>query len=509
MRLVGVAMAAALSLTPTQQRLLSRKDWESVGAQADTIEAAASCGFERPTKIQAMAFQSVARGEHVMIADQTGSGKTLAYLLPLVQRLRAEDGARERRELPSARAVVMAPTAELAAQVADVARAVSKAGASVRVRCITGGLGERDAVRSLRRSGGECDVLVVTPGRLAKLLDGGNLTLAATRYFVLDEIDILALADGGGLLRPVFAGRRDAQAATFTFVTATLPRQVEQQLKAEFDKLVVCKGPGLHKAPIGLEVSLVECDPRPETPRRRPTPNVLMPPVKAPPPRKKVTVHKDITKRPLPGIDDPTFDRKKAAAVDALTLGRAPTDGREEYSGQLVVPKRALVFCNTIESCRRVENALVREDRSQVARRVFPYHSAVAADARKDALGNFTDPALDSNKNAVPVVLVCTDRASRGVDFGALPVDHVVLFDWPHDPNEFLRRVGRTARAGRSGYATVLASGANLPLARKVVDACRKGRPILDDVDLRTLAAKKPPKKGKERTTRRKKGDWQ
>ena len=133
---------------------------------------------------------------------------------------------------------------------------------------------------------------------------------------------------------------------------------------------------------------------------------------------------------------------------------------------------RSLVFCNTIESCRRVENALKRADRRGRDRSLLAYHSALPADARRRNLGTFA--AASSRK---PAVLVCTDRASRGVDFDE-PVDLVVLFDWPRDPNEFLRRVGRTARCGRKGHATILAAGAYLPLAREVKAACDDGRPV-------------------------------
>ena len=78
---------------------------------------------------------------------------------------------------------------------------------------------------------------------------------------------------------------------------------------------------------------------------------------------------------------------------------------------------------------------------------------------------------------AAPAALVCTDRASRGVDFDGA-VDAVVLFDWPRDPNEFLRRVGRTARCGRPGVAVVLASGASRALATRVAAACAAGEPL-------------------------------
>lgn len=88
------------------------------------------------------------------------------------------------------------------------------------------------------------------------------------------------------------------------------------------------------------------------------------------------------------------------------------------------------------------------------------YHGALEASKRARALETFSAEA------AVDRVLVCTDRAARGVDFRNRPVDHVVLYDWPKDPAEYVRRIGRTCRAGRGGRVTVLAFGKQLPLAR-------------------------------------------
>jgi ATP-dependent RNA helicase DDX18/HAS1 len=75
----------------------------------------------------------------------------------------------------------------------------------------------------------------------------------------------------------------------------------------------------------------------------------------------------------------------------------------------------------------------------------------------------------DCNDDDVDYILICTDRAARGVDFDASPVDHVIIFDFPKDPAEYIRRVGRTARAGRSGTSTVFAYGWQLPIARSVM----------------------------------------
>lgn len=136
--------------------------------------------------------------QHLVIADQAGSGKTLAYLLPLIQAIRSEDArAGAPCTVPrSPRGVVITPTAELAAQVYRVAKAVSRAGAHVRVAAATGGQAdERGRARSLRtqREALEqgVDLLVATPGRFAELVRQGAVDLAAARGVVLDEVDVL------------------------------------------------------------------------------------------------------------------------------------------------------------------------------------------------------------------------------------------------------------------------------------------------------------------------------
>ena len=496
------------SSTTVSSRVLSQKTWEEIGASGEMVRAAGACGAGlRPTKIQALAYKVIARqGVDVIVAEQTGSGKTLAYTLPIAERLRREDAQQQSASEKSVRprVVVLAPTQELAAQVASTFRTAATV-APLRIRCLTGGADERDAARSLRRSGGLCDVLVATPGRLARLVDDEVVDLSRTTDVVLDEVDILALADGGEALKPL----RDLE-ARFIFVTATLPKFVEDQLKAEFPNVATCKGPGLHRAPLGLTVELVECDPPDQKQENLRSPNRRRPSSRETDlfleedellyEKRKVAKQRKTFTPPRSGDSEsyrgPTFEQKKESLLNVLRLGR-PSD----RSSRLVVPRRTLVFCNTIESCRRVENALLRADRRSKDRRVLAYHSALSPETRKANLEKFVDVNLDlverddkqmapprrrSNlrqEKAVPVVLVCTDRASRGVDFGASAVDHVVLFDWPRDPNEFLRRVGRTARAGRQGYATILAAGTNLPVARKVLAACKAGLPILDDID--------------------------
>ena len=126
--------------------------------------------------------------------------------------------------------------------------------------------------------------------------------------------------------------------------------------------------------------------------------------------------------------------------------------------------ERTLVFCNTVDSCRDVENFLRRNDRREKSYKVGCYHGALSPSKRNQDLASFS-----RREHNVDQILICTDRAARGVDFGGSIVDHVVIFDFPKDPAEYIRRVGRTARAGRSGISTVFAYGWQLPIARNIM----------------------------------------
>ena len=123
------------------------------------------------------------------------------------------------------------------------------------------------------------------------------------------------------------------------------------------------------------------------------------------------------------------------------------------------------MFCNKIESCRKLENYLNRTLGQGGAIDVLPHHAAIAPERRQANLQRFLAASGSSRRGPMAwhaaqaeqqLVLVCTDRASRGLDAGC---DHVVLFDFPRDPSEYLRRVGRTARGGGAGLVTVLVLG--------------------------------------------------
>ena len=133
---------------------------------------------------------------------------------------------------------------------------------------------------------------------------------------------------------------------------------------------------------------------------------------------------------------------------------------------------RTLVFCNKIETCRKLENVLSRQFRATHS--ILPAHGAIRDDLRTRNLEEFLEPATVADDRKI---LVCTDRASRGLDSNY--VEHVVLFDFPRDPSEYIRRVGRTARgaAGR-GVVTALVLGRQVGLARELVQRNERGLPV-------------------------------
>ena len=163
------------------------------------------------------------------------------------------------------------------------------------------------------------------------------------------------------------------------------------------------------------------------------------------------------------------------------------------------------MFCNKIETCRAVENFLKRRDRRGSRLEVVAYHAAVEDTRREETLARFTAPRADGADSAdysTQLVMVCTDRASRGVD--SVGVDHVVwrrptfsispatasslcsrrgavqvLFDFPRDPSEYVRRVGRTARgASGRGVVSSLVMGRQVEIAQSILARNASGRPV-------------------------------
>lgn len=433
--------------------------------------------IDRPSKIQSMAWPMLIKRQKqsFVIADQTGSGKTLSYLIPLLQRviLSNRTSSNDATGVATPKLLVLAPTAELADQIRAVCVKLSeveksntmsnnkkyswekKSLLSTVVLTASGkhSTNIRDQIRLLQQKK-NVDVVISTPGRIATILRTKHvservLDLSRLEMVVLDEVDVLLLDETfGPQLQTIGEATNSAASSTttttasastvtqFVFVTATLPDTVVAQVEAQFPGTVQIKGPGLHRVAPTVRERLIDVS----------VPSAM---------------NRD---------EAACFDVKARALQQALRLNRC---------------KRTLIFCNTVSSCRQVENLLQRMDRKNQIYTVKAYHNAMTADARNENLEFFANAGNgntsrktttipnrrgeSSPADTTSYILVCTDRAARGVDFAAAAVDHVIIFDFPVDPAEYVRRVGRTARAGRDGASTVLAYGWQLPIARSVM----------------------------------------
>jgi ATP-dependent RNA helicase DDX18/HAS1 len=477
----------------------------------------------QPSRIQALAWPVLCetniqkRPSGVVIADQTGSGKTLSYLLPLLQRLKDKersgaDGSQKGNFHNAPQILILAPTTELAHQIHSVCKRLSTF-VPFRSEVMTATPFASEQVKPSAKEGKDIeeaassqlmyqqmrtltdtnkpslDVLIGTPGRIASLLrskakDKTPLLDVTSRLdaIVLDEVDMLMVdTTFGEQLQTVGKATASSQQTQFVFVTATLPDSVVETVYKEFggpSSVKVIKGPGLHKIAPTVSEYLVD---------------VSLPP-------------------------DQTRNQKLANSKKVDELSKALLRNKSKHS---------LVFCNTVESCRVVENFLNRRDKKNLLYQVYSYHGAMASDARNRALRGFCQTNDSVNQRAknpkvqrgqvqrgqlqrpssnqkgrnnnnnkdrfqqnqdVDRILICTDRAARGADFGGTPIDHVIIFDFPRDPAEYIRRVGRTARAGRDGTCTVFAYGWQLPIARQVMTTPSQTQ----SVDGKSLNKKKP-----------------
>jgi ATP-dependent RNA helicase RhlE len=333
----------------------------------DLLRGVAALGFQTPTPIQRDAIPPTRAGRDVLACAMTGSGKTAAFLLPILQRF---------LECPrgTTRALVLAPTRELAAQIdehrQEFGRHTRLTGAAV-----FGGVGYAPQEHALRRG---VDVLVATPGRLLDHLGQSYARLSGLEVLVLDEADRMLdmgfLPDIRRILQHLPARRQTL------FFSATMPPPI-----------------------VALAREIL---------------------------RDPVTIAVERPAAPATGITHtayPVASELKSRLLLSL-LGRPAT-------------RSVLAFTRTKHRANRLAEFLGRH-----GVRVERIHGNRSQAQRTHALAGF--------KSGYFQVLVATDIAARGIDIDAL--SHVVNFDVPALVEDYIHRVGRTARAEATGDALTL-----------------------------------------------------
>lgn len=156
--------------------------FDALGVGAPVLRALETLGFDKPTEIQAAAIPALMEGQDLIGVAQTGGGKTAAFVLPMIERL---SGRPEKPKPGMPRALILAPTRELAIQITDKIKELTT-GTNLRCCTVYGGAPYKTQIHILRRG---VDVLIATPGRLKDHMKQGNIYLDEVEYFVLDEAD--------------------------------------------------------------------------------------------------------------------------------------------------------------------------------------------------------------------------------------------------------------------------------------------------------------------------------
>ena len=179
------------------------------------LRAVERAGYRAPTPIQARAIPHILKGRDIVGCAQTGSGKTAAFALPIIQMLAPARGARR------IRALVLAPTRELAAQIDDDFGIFCREKPLKHV-AIFGGVGQQPQVSALKRG---VDIVVATPGRLQDLMDQGFIRLDQIEFFVLDEAD--RMLDMGFINDVKRIIKRLPQRRQTMLFSATMPQAIQ------------------------------------------------------------------------------------------------------------------------------------------------------------------------------------------------------------------------------------------------------------------------------------------
>ncbi len=343
--------------------------FDSFALHPTILKAVRDIGYVRPTAIQMDAIPPALEGRDILACAATGSGKTAAFLLPILNGLIG-------KRRGTTRALVVAPTRELAAQILDDLKGFAKY-TSVTSAVIYGGVGMGEQERALRSG---VDVIIATPGRLLDHMQNSYAKLNGIEYLVLDEADRMLdmgfLPDIKRILKVIPRERQ-----TF-FLSATIPAPI-----AELSK-------NLLQSPVKINVA------------RQAAPAGTI----------KQALY-------------PIQQELKSALLHAL-LDRG-------------IMKDVLVFTRTKHRTNRLAEYLTKAG-FKTAR----LHGNRSMRQRMDALEGFKDGTYR--------VLVATDIAARGIDVEAL--GHVINFDVPVTPEDYIHRVGRTGRAELSGEAFTFVS---------------------------------------------------
>lgn len=343
----------------------------TLGLSTELLRAISDQGYIKPTPVQLQAIPVVLQGKDILAGAQTGTGKTAGFALPILQKLSQRPQPKGRNSI---RALILAPTRELAAQVEESVANYGKY-LPLNSAVIFGGVNINPQIDKLRKG---VDILVATPGRLLDHVQQRTLDLSRVEILVLDEAD--RMLDMGFI--------RDIKR-----ILALLPKRRQNLLFfATFSDDTKKFADELLSSPVLIEVAR----------------------------RNTAGEH----------IEQSIYRVDRTRKSELLSFLINSEDWRQ-----------ALVFTRTKHGANRLAKQLEQHKISASA-----IHGNKSQAARTRALAGFKEGDVR--------VLVATDIAARGLDIDQLP--HVVNYELPNVPEDYVHRIGRTGRAERQGKAISL-----------------------------------------------------
>ncbi len=347
------------------------------------LQAIDAEGYTSPTPIQADVIPVMLTGKDVLGIAQTGTGKTASFVLPILQQIIKADRKAGPKKCHS---LIMAPTRELAAQIADNIRNYAKF-INVSVAVVVGGVKPKPQIRALAPG---VDIIVATPGRLLDHMNEGVISLDRTSTVVLDEADQMLDLGFMPSIRKIMS--RLPKKRQTIMMSATMPPQI-RKLATDFQN-----------NPVEVSVAAVS--------------------------------------KPIERISQSV--KHVGAPNKRIALTEILSQDKKE---------RSIVFTRTKRGADKVARHLEGAGLSAAA-----IHGNKSQSQRERALAAFRSGEIS--------VLVATDIAARGIDID--DVSLVVNYELPHVSESYVHRIGRTARAGRSGRAISLCDPAEQDLLRSI-----------------------------------------
>jgi len=402
-----------------------------LGLSDELLKSVTDAGYDEPTPIQAQAIPSVLMMRDIIGIAQTGTGKTAGFVLPMIDIL-----AHGRRRALMPRSLILEPTRELAAQVAENFEKYGR-NHDLKMALLIGGVQMGDQVKALSDG---VDVLIATPGRLMDLFERGKILLTGCELLVIDEAD--RMLDMGFIPDiETICSKLPATRQTLLF-SATMPPPIKKLA----DRFL--------SNPKYIEVA-----------------------------------------------------RPASANVNIAQFKlRVTSRGKRDALRQILRRDdctTAIVFANRKTTVRDLAKSL-----KQYGFSAGEIHGDMDQSARNAELQRFKDGQIN--------ILCASDVAARGLDIKG--VSHVINFDTPWHPDDYVHRIGRTGRGGATGQAFTLVSdedaeaianvekltGMVIPLLTPTADEAERSAPAADSAPAAEPRARRAASAGAERSGGRK-----